>query len=297
MSALLGMFVGLALGLTGGGGSILAVPLLIHGLQMPVHEAIGVSLATVGSTALFGALIRIPRGEVDIQAGSLFAVAGIAGAPAGVWLGGGIPARMLLTGFSILMIVVAVHMWRHRPPPQKVRSTTPVRRFLARSATGLGIGVMSGLFGVGGGFLIVPALVLLERLDIRRAMGTSLLVIALLSASGVASLLLAHRPLPVGTSLLFIAGSIGGLMAGTVIGSRLPHAALRRAFAVLIIAVAILMLVLPTPRRTQSPSAKAAELEQPVVRRHAVFLVELESGQCGQLADRFEITDPARRIA
>lgn len=297
MAGLLGIFVGLALGLTGGGGSILAVPLLIHGLHMPVHEAIGVSLATVGSTALFGALIRIPRGEVDFQAGLVFAIAGMVGAPAGVWMGGGIPAHLLLTGFAILMIVVAVHMWRHRPPPHETHGANPLTRFLARTGTGLGIGVMSGLFGVGGGFLIVPALVLLERLDIRRAMGTSLLVIALLSASGVTSLIIAHRPLPLGTSLLFIAGSIGGLLAGTLVGRRLPHTALRRAFAVLIIAVAILMLILPTPRHAPPASAKTAELEQAVVGGHSVIVPKRQAGTRRQFTYSFEIANPTRWIA
>ncbi len=112
LSILFGILVGFALGLTGGGGSLLAVPLLVYGLAVAPRDAFGVSLAAVGATALIGVIPRIWRGQVEVGTGVWFAVAGMLGAPLGTWVAGRIPETFLLVLFSGLMVAVALKMWQ-----------------------------------------------------------------------------------------------------------------------------------------------------------------------------------------
>jgi uncharacterized membrane protein YfcA len=211
LSPIFGVVVGFALGLTGGGGSIFAVPMLVYGLAVAPREAIGISLAAVGATALAVALPRLRAGEVELGTGVLFAVAGMLGAPLGSWLNGYIPESMLLVLFAGLMAFVAIWMWRLASrtvspcleEPSSEAAGVAMRHGLPHTPRHIGIlavvglctGVLSGLFGVGGGFVIVPALVLVGGRAMHRAVATSLVVIALVSASGVTSYLAAGRPL------------------------------------------------------------------------------------------------------
>jgi uncharacterized membrane protein YfcA len=258
-----GAVVGLSLGLTGGGGSIFAVPLLVSGLGVRPREAIGVSLAAVGLTALVGAVGRLRGGQVEVKTGLLFAAAGTLGTPAGAWLGGRVPEALLLVLFAGLMVAVAVRMWlkasRHpeearavraapssssepegpacrRDPSGRLAMTSRCAAVLA--AAGLVTGVLSGLFGVGGGFVIVPALVLASGMDIHRAVATSLLVIALVSAAGVASYLAAGRPLPPESTTLFAAGGVVGMGLGSLLARRITGPGLQRIFAAAMVVVA-----------------------------------------------------------
>jgi uncharacterized membrane protein YfcA len=261
LASVLGALVGFSLGLTGGGGAIFAVPLLVYGLQMPAREAVGVSLLTVGGTALVGFVQRAGRGLVEFPTGLLFALAGMIGAPAGAWLAGQIPQAVLLGLFSLLMLVVAVRMWQQaasaerrwpatakrggptcrRDPRGELRMTS--RCALLLGLVGLGAGVLSGMFGVGGGFIIVPALVMFSGMRIERAIGTSLLVIALISAAGTASHLLAGKQLTLSIAGLFTLGSIAGLLAGSRIAHRLAGPTLQKTFASAIVAVALFVIV------------------------------------------------------
>jgi uncharacterized membrane protein YfcA len=183
LAILFGCIVGFALGMTGGGGGVFAVPLLVYGLAVAPREAVGISLAAVGGTALFGAVPRLIRGDVELRTGLLFALAGMLGAPLGSYLSTLIPENVLLIMFAILMLVVAQRMWAKSRNPQlasglcttegqagedrsacqrdqdgKLRLTSGCARLLV--FVGLVTGVLSGMFGVGGGFVIVPALVL-----------------------------------------------------------------------------------------------------------------------------------------
>jgi uncharacterized membrane protein YfcA len=263
-----GAVVGFSLGLTGGGGSIFAVPLLVYGLAVRPREAIGISLAAVGATALVGGVRRLARGEVEVRTGLLFAVAGMIGAPAGSWLGGRVPEGILLVLFAVLMVLVAVRMWvqASRRPEEaravRASSATPpdehgpscrrdpegrldlTSRCLAvLVVAGLAAGVLSGLFGVGGGFVIVPALVLVTGMGIHRAVATSLLVIALVGASGVASYVAAGRPLPLALTALFILGGVAGMELGTLLGRRLGGPGLQKLFASAMVAVAAFIVL------------------------------------------------------
>jgi len=215
MVILFGILVGGALGLTGGGGSIFAVPLLVHGLHLPIHQAVGVSLAAVGLTACAGAVIGVRRKIVELRSGVIFAAGGIIAAPIGVWVGRQLPGAFLLMSFGVLMVVIAVATWHRaakRPkeaqmlradivfgseenfgptcrvnPEGVLTLTAPCAGVLITA--GLLTGLFAGLFGVGGGFVIVPALMFVTNLSIHRAVATSLFVIALVSASGFISLM------------------------------------------------------------------------------------------------------------
>ena len=263
LSLIFGSLVGFSLGLTGGGGAIFAVPLLVYGIGLPARAAVGVSLATVGATSAVGFLQRWRIGMVEFPTGLLFAGAGMIGAPLGAWLAEQIPGNVLLVLFAGLMLVVAVAMWRKagsassglpvihdgddagptcRRDPQGVLRLTS-RCALLLVAVGLATGVLSGLFGVGGGFVIVPALVFFSGMGMQRAIGTSLLVITLVSISGTTSHLLAGQDLPLETIALFTAGGVAGLFAGAWLARRIAGPTLQRVFAAAIVAVAAFVVV------------------------------------------------------
>jgi len=257
-----GVLVGLSLGLTGGGGAIFAVPLLVYGLGVPARDAVGISLLTVGATALVGFVQRARSHLVEFPTGLLFALAGMLGAPLGAMLADQISEALLLGMFAALMVVIAVRMWRkaadstfrlpivtddnagptcRRDPEGKLRLTSQCALLLC--VVGLGAGVLSGLFGVGGGFIIVPALVMFSGMGIERAIGTSLLVITLIGASGTASHLLAGKDLPLSTAVIFATGSIAGLFVGSALAQRLAGATLQRIFAAAMLLVALFVMV------------------------------------------------------
>ena len=267
LTSVFGGIVGFSLGLTGGGGAIFAVPLLVYGLGVAPREAVGISLAAVGVTSFVGFLGRWRARKVEIRTGLVFAVAGMLGAPVGSWLSGLIPETVLLALFAILMLVVALRMWSKASEPASaglpVACSTEAadvdgpacRRDIngnllltsrcawLLAAVGIVTGVLSGLFGVGGGFVIVPALVLFSGMAIHHAVGTSLLVITLVSISGIASYLFAGRSISVETTALFVVGGVAGLLLGTLAGRRLSGPALQKVFAVAIVAVALFVII------------------------------------------------------
>lgn len=259
-----GAIVGFALGLTGGGGGIFAVPLLVFGLAVAPREAVGISLAAVGGTALVGVVPRLVHHEVELRTGLLFAIAGMIGAPLGSYLSGLVPESLLLMFFGILMVVVAQRMWVksmgkepmsdcatgavqgepntcQRDDEGKLLLTSPCARLLV--LVGLATGVLSGLFGVGGGFVIVPALVLFSGMSMHLAVGTSLFVIVLVSISGVASHFANGNPLSIPTTLLFLAGGVVGMWLGGYVGKQLKATTLQKVFSVAMVLVAAFVIV------------------------------------------------------
>lgn len=263
----LGSGVGLSLGLTGGGGAIFAVPLLVYGVGMSVPTAVAISLATVGGTALTGFLDRWRHGQVELRTGTLFAIAGMAGAPIGTQISRLFSPGVLLILFAVLMVLVAMRMWQasFRPAIPAVESYLGNNGCQPRNVTcrrtssgelvmtsrcavqlilaGVAAGVLSGLFGVGGGFVIVPALVLFSSMPIQQAIGTSLFVISLISASGLASQWWLGRTFPIETALLFTLGGIAGMFVGSRIARRLPTPTLQRIFAIAMVLVAAYVIV------------------------------------------------------
>jgi len=255
LSAALGSLIGLVLAFTGAGGGILAMPLLVFGLHLPVQQAAPVGLAAVGIASAVGALLGLRERVVRYRAASMIGVAGILFAPLGVALAQRLPNRPLLIAFALLLAFVA---WRSLRPPAPLDAgkgrplpcrvnpaegrlswTWPCARALA--ATGSLSGLLSGLLGVGGGFVIVPSLSRNTDLDLRSIHATSLAVIALVSASGVAAAIL-HGALDWRVAGPFAGGATAALLIGRRFVRGLDAGRLRQVFAWVSLAVSVLLL-------------------------------------------------------
>ncbi len=258
-----GILTGLALSLTGGGGTLLAVPLLIHGVGLPPASAAAVSLAAVGVMAAVGAISRMRRGEAYLGLGLFFALGGVVGAPLGSQLHRWLPDLLITGGFAVLTLIVAGRMWWYGARPLPAQGTalpealhrgrctlSPDGRLHLTSRCvpvltllGLGTGILSGVFGVGGGFLIVPALMWLSRIDLRHAVATSLIAVALISAAGVTGALFAPTAFPTTIAALFAGGGLLGMYLGSHFSQRLPPVMLSRGFALVLVAVAVFVAI------------------------------------------------------
>lgn len=244
LAALSGVAVGFTLGLVGGGGSILAVPLMVYvvGVRSP-HIAIGTSALAVAANALAGLANHARAGNVNWRCGGTYALAGVIGAFAGSSFGKAVDGQKLLFLFALLMIVVAVLMYRSRDG-EGVEGVVCNRDNFPKVATfGLGTGMLSGFFGIGGGFLIVPGLIASTAMPIYRAIGTSLVAVTafgLTTALNYAASDLIDWPL----AASFIAGGIGGSLIGTAASRHLSakKGKLNAMFATLVLVVAIYML-------------------------------------------------------
>lgn len=252
----LGAAVGGVLALTGAGGGVLAVPLLVLILHWPVTQAVPAALLAVGLAAMLGAWQGLRADQVRWRAALLMGGAGMLGAPLGVAMGQRLPSAPLLWGFAALMLWLA---WRQWPRPAQVQDTeprplppcvmdprsgrlhwtSPCARALAM--TGAVSGVLSGLIGVGGGFVIVPALMRNTDLALRQIQLTSLAVIALVSASGVASAAW-HGQVRWAEALPFAGGAMLAMLAGHRLAEHLPAAMGQRLFALSCVVVAGLLL-------------------------------------------------------
>jgi hypothetical protein len=233
-----GLAVGLLLGLVGGGGSILAVPVLVYVLGQPVKAATTESLLIVGTAALVGAAAYARSGRVQIRTGLAFGAAGAAGAIAGTALNRLVSDRALLLAFAVLLLAAAAAMLRRRPDlPEPGGKLSLVRV----APAGLATGVLTGFFGVGGGFVIVPALVLLLGVPITLAVGTSLLVIALTSGAALAGHL-ASGSIDWTIALAFSGAAIAGALAGRRLSAAVSAERLGQLFALLLVAIAVFLV-------------------------------------------------------
>lgn len=232
IAMLLTAMVGLSLGLLGSGGSIVAVPVLVYAAGVPVRNAVGMSLAIVGGTSLFGAVQQYRRGRLHPLAVIFFAAAGGGGAYLGASLTHRVPPAVLMLLFAALMLLVGAMMLRDRRQYRSSGRCRPLRCL----AAGLGVGLLTGFLGVGGGFLIVPALVLVAGLEMGKATGTSLAIIALNCAAGLVGQL-RHAPLDLRLTLAFLAAALVGLQVGLRLAGRLSDPSLRRTFAWAVVAL------------------------------------------------------------
>lgn len=254
LAVLLGAIIGFILALTGAGGGVLAIPLLVFILHLPVQQAAPVGLLAVGLSALLGAGLGLRQGIVRYRAAMLIGCAGMLIAPLGVFLAHRLPSRPILAAFSLLLGYVAWRTLRHPTPEpsgegaiacrvnsesQRLNWTAPCARAL--TLTGLLSGLLSGLLGVGGGFVIVPALTRHTDLDFRSIQATSLAVIGLVSVSAIAASAL-HGSIPWTVALPFTAGAMVALLLGRWLAGSVANQALQRAFAWLAVVVALLML-------------------------------------------------------
>jgi uncharacterized membrane protein YfcA len=235
----LAVAIGLALGFMGGGGAIITVPVLVYAAHVPPSEAVGMSLAVVGVTSLVGALLKARQGFIHVRAALWFSGAGIIGALGGSQLTPLVSPRVLLVLFALLMVAVAVAMLLRK---EELLEPLPECRPWRCGLAGLAVGVLTGFLGVGGGFLLVPAMVLFARLPLKVAVGTSLSVIAVNSFAGIAG----HWrhtefnwPLTGG----FTVAALVGMVAGLLLTKRVPVRPLSRAFAWFVLAVAGFVLI------------------------------------------------------
>lgn len=254
VTALLGVLIGLVLAFTGAGGGILSVPVLVFGLHLSVQQAAPIGLAAVFAASLLGAVLGLRDGIVRYRAAALMGAAGMVIAPVGFFLAQNLPNQPLTVAFALVMFYTAwrtlsragaTSETRAQAPcvvsavDQRLTWTRPCARVLA--GTGMGAGLLSGLLGVGGGFVIVPALTRYTDLTIRSVQATSLAVMALVSLSGVTSAAL-HGALDWGIVRPFAAGAVVALLAGRAVASKLQPKRLQQAFAWFSVVVALLML-------------------------------------------------------
>ncbi len=237
LAAILALLIGVTLGLLGGGGSILTLPILVYVLHVEPKSAIATSLLVVGVTSAIAVVTHARAGRVRWRAGLTFGTAAMIGALAGSSVARFLPSEVLLLGFGAVMFVTAVLMLRGRrvPPMGSAAATYKIM------ATGVAVGVVAGLVGAGGGFLIVPALALLCGLAIPDAIGTSLLVITMQSFAGFAGYA-GHVSIDPRLAVGVTAAAVVGSFAGVRLGRRLSAEALRRSFAWFVLALAVLFL-------------------------------------------------------
>lgn len=255
----LGFVIGLSLGALGGGGSILAVPALVYGAGQDAHAATATSLVLVGTASLIGVRPHLRAGRVEVATGLAFGAAGVPGSLVGSALNRRVDPDVLLLGFSVLILVAAWRMLTACPTCTRLgeeravadqagagrggsgvalRTRVDARRAVAVVTAGSLIGFLTGLFGVGGGFVIVPALTLLLGLEMPSAIGTSLLVITLNSAVAFAARL-GNASIDWGVTLPFAVTAIAGVLAGGSVADRLDAERSLRWFSGLLVAVAL----------------------------------------------------------
>jgi uncharacterized membrane protein YfcA len=241
----LGLVIGALVGLLGGGGSILAVPVLVYLAGQDLRQAVATSLVVVGITAVVALLPRLRARQISWRIGLLFGAAGAATAFAGAAVNRLLPDAVTLGLFSVLMVGAAVRMLQEEPA---IGTACTVdggrvnwRRCLPRTLVGgLAVGFLTGLLGVGGGFLIIPVLVLVLGLPMATAVGTSLLVVSINSAAGFA----AHAgetALDVPVTVAFTAAAVVAALVAGRLGAHTDTNLLRRWFAWLVLAVAVLI--------------------------------------------------------
>lgn len=262
LASFFGVVMGLVLGLTGAGGGILAVPALVLGLGWSMTEAAPVALFAVGSAAAVGAIDGLRHGLVRYRAALLIALLGAVFSPMGIYLAHQLSEKILMMLFSLLMVLVAARMLRRETPQagpsdhgaaswgqkncmldrETGRLAWTARCTATLSALGAVTGLVSGLLGVGGGFLIVPAFKQLTDVQMRGIVATSLMVISLISLIGVVGAFHAGVSIDrVGAA--FIAASIVGMVLGRRVSTKVPARALQVGFAGVCLGVAVFMLV------------------------------------------------------
>jgi hypothetical protein len=228
--------IGVSLGAFGAGGSIITLPVLVYVAGIPAHTAISMSLVIVGATSLFGAYLHYRHGQVYARAVRMLGSAGMVGAFLGSSLTHLVSENVLMLAFALLMLGSGTAMLRRKPDANLLPRCSPPRCL----SIGAAVGVMTGFLGVGGGFLIVPALIIFGGLAPKTAVGSSLAIIGLNSAAG----LLGHlRYADVDWRLTsaFLAVAVAGMAMGARICTQISQQALQRTFAWFIIAVAVVI--------------------------------------------------------
>ncbi len=246
----LGVVLGLAVGTLGAGGSVLAVPVLVYALGQPVHEATTASLVVVAAAAASAGLGHGRTGRVCWRHAATFTVAALPGIVAGTVASGAVSDRVLIAAFVPIMLASAGLLWRSAGAGRRADDCAdpvcPPLRLWPLAAAGAAIGTVTGFLGIGGGFLIVPTLVVALTLSMRLAIGTSLAIVAATSSFALVAHLGAGRELDVSVTAAITAGCVCGAVAGSGLCGRIPAAKLARGFALVVGAVAGYLLLSAT---------------------------------------------------
>lgn len=244
-----GLAIGIAVGLLGGGGSVLAVPVLVYVLGQDVAEATTTSLVVVAAGSLAGGLRHARAGRVCWRHAGSFTATALPGIVAGTILGNAVSGKLLLGGFALIMLAAAHATWRKAEEDDDEEgdwergSACPPLRLPRDLLAGAAVGVLTGFFGVGGGFLIVPTLAIALAFTVRTAVGTSLAIITATSLLGLLTHLAAGRGLDAALTATMAAACVLGAIAGAQLTGRVPQRILGRGFALLVTAVAAYLLI------------------------------------------------------
>jgi len=241
----LGFAIGLSLGLLGGGGSLLTVPALVYFVGQSPRAAVTTSLAIVGANSMVGAIFHGSHGRLDLKVALVFGSAGMLASYLAADISKHISPELLLVAFAFLMIGIAFMLLLRRTKEQETAHMS--RPLWMVFASGAGVGLLTGILGVGGGFLVVPALVMLVGLPVPTAIGTSLIVIAMNSIAGF----LGHLGTGVAdwmAILVFTSAGLLGTFSGMKLSRQLSSSKLQKAFAVFVIALAIFLLIDNLPK-------------------------------------------------
>jgi len=235
-----GAVIGLSMGALGGGGSILAVPVLVYALYLDPQAATTASLIIVGVTAIVAAISHARAGRVDWRAALIFGALGVPASIAGSLLNRAVDPQVLLLAFAALMLVAAAAMYRRSPAGGQTSPTTSPTgpaQVVRVVVVALVVGFLTGFLGVGGGFIIVPALVLAMGFGMPTAVGTSLVIISITSLAALVERA-GHGAIAWDVIVPFTAAAIAGSLIGKRLSEKVSGAALTRAFAVLLVLVA-----------------------------------------------------------
>jgi uncharacterized membrane protein YfcA len=240
----LGLAIGLVVGAVGGGGAILALPVLVYVLGEGVGPASTASLIVVAVAAAVGAGALARRGQVCRRIAAAFAVPAAAASLLGAIANAEVDARALVLAFVPVMLVAAGATWqRAGADREEAEDRCPPVEPWRTAAAGLAVGLLTGFFGVGGGFMIVPVLTLWLGVGFRRAVATSLVIITVTGLVALVSHLVAGAEPSWDITAALAAGTAAGALLGTTVGQRLPQAALGRAFAIVVTLVALFLLI------------------------------------------------------
>lgn len=241
-----GLAIGVAVGMLGGGGSILAVPILVYVLGEDVDAATTASLVVVTAAAVGGGYRHALERRVCWRHAAAFTAAALPGIVAGTALGAVVGGRALIAGFAVVMLAAAAATWRkagEQTAPEEPGHRCPALRMGRDLAAGTGVGLLTGFFGVGGGFIIVPTLALTLAFSMRSAIGTSLAIITTTSLLGIVVHLAAGRSVDAALALTMGAAGVLGALVGARVAQGIPQRTLGQAFAALVVAVAGYLLV------------------------------------------------------
>jgi uncharacterized membrane protein YfcA len=244
LALLFGLLIGAVVGSVGGGGAILALPVLVYVLGEQVGPASTASLIVIAVAAAVGASARSREGQACWRIARVFAIPAAIGAFAGALGNGAVSPRALILTFVPVMLVAAAATWRRAGiDPGGAVEDCPDVPLAKLVAGGLAVGLLTGFFGVGGGFMILPVLTLSYGVGFRRAVATSLVIITLTGAAALVSHLVAGATPPLAITAAMALATMAGALGGSTIADRLPQAALGRAFAVVVAALAVFLLV------------------------------------------------------